>query len=654
MHRPLFLKFKNKLIKMKTNINPIIRNLVFTLLILTSINSQSSAQYLNSELSQAKYVPKIFHDPGTVGNVFFDLSPISSDRPDISLSTNALYSTYNQHFREGTWNQNNGSGNFSNANIFLNENLSSDEKKFKGSVFTKLRNQSKEDLVLLRENQIQVHWNENNSITTVKQVIPEGAGNFVTKGSFNWQDNTDDIAITNGSQIKVFKNLSNGFLESTPIAVFNIVATKFRLAQITTQDGFNSSSNPLDRADLVSFSGSIVSIYKNTDQNQLQFFDSFNAGFDLTDIELADLNDDGFNELIIVGKNGVNNYIQVYSNNNGNLFLNSPAYSNVSSVNIPSNALISVSDLNVDGYNDLLLSGYEGLTSIFINKGNGQYFNTIPEQKNYLEYPSSSVTQIKTIDLYNKGGIGLVMSYSNSTNYGVKVINATVENIPPPPPIVAGSKTRVGAYIRPKIIISDNRGVKDFKKYQIFKAKENAGWVYNLIGETTENTFIDNTEYLQYVGGTGDGLPPNCYYKVKSVDSSNQASILSKGLGYRVGIPSCLCEETATASQGDNLVSNSNENSENQELISKKLKITNFPNPFNPTTKIYFSLPKEGQVKISVFNTSGQLIKVLINEFKNVGDHTVDFDGSNLSSGIYFYRIETNNLIETKRMILTK
>ena len=57
---------------MKTNINPIIRNLVFTLLILTSINSQSSAQYLNSELSQAKYVPKIFHDPGTVGNVFFD------------------------------------------------------------------------------------------------------------------------------------------------------------------------------------------------------------------------------------------------------------------------------------------------------------------------------------------------------------------------------------------------------------------------------------------------------------------------------------------------------------------------------------------------------------------------------------------------------
>ncbi|MBK8550692.1 MAG: T9SS type A sorting domain-containing protein [Ignavibacteria bacterium] len=80
----------------------------------------------------------------------------------------------------------------------------------------------------------------------------------------------------------------------------------------------------------------------------------------------------------------------------------------------------------------------------------------------------------------------------------------------------------------------------------------------------------------------------------------------------------------------------------------------NFPNPFNPITKISYSLSKEGNVRISVYNTTGQLLKEVVNEYLISGEHSVEFDGSEFSSGVYFYRIESNDYTETKRMILTK
>lgn len=80
----------------------------------------------------------------------------------------------------------------------------------------------------------------------------------------------------------------------------------------------------------------------------------------------------------------------------------------------------------------------------------------------------------------------------------------------------------------------------------------------------------------------------------------------------------------------------------------------NYPNPFNPVTKIKFSIPSSGNVKISVFDVSGKEVRVLLNERKDVGTYEIDFSGYNLSSGVYFYRIESGEFIETKRMMLVK
>ena len=80
----------------------------------------------------------------------------------------------------------------------------------------------------------------------------------------------------------------------------------------------------------------------------------------------------------------------------------------------------------------------------------------------------------------------------------------------------------------------------------------------------------------------------------------------------------------------------------------------NYPNPFNPTTTIEFSLPERSFVKLTVYNALGQEVAVLVDEEKSPGKYAVTFDASKLSSGIYFYRLETPKFIETKKMILVK
>ena len=80
----------------------------------------------------------------------------------------------------------------------------------------------------------------------------------------------------------------------------------------------------------------------------------------------------------------------------------------------------------------------------------------------------------------------------------------------------------------------------------------------------------------------------------------------------------------------------------------------NYPNPFNPTTTIGFGIPEKGNVKISVLNILGEEIKVLLNEEKEAGYHSVDFNASELPSGVYFYQLRAGSFVETKKMILLR
>jgi hypothetical protein len=108
---------------------------------------------------------------------------------------------------------------------------------------------------------------------------------------------------------------------------------------------------------------------------------------------------------------------------------------------------------------------------------------------------------------------------------------------------------------------------------------------------------------------------------------------------------------------------------ENEEKLPQEFSLfQNYPNPFNPTTTIRFTIPtsplnptpyqgeehRERLIKLKIYDVLGNEIVTLVNEEKPTGEYEVEFNGSNLSSGIYFYQLRTNNYISTKRMILLK
>jgi hypothetical protein len=80
----------------------------------------------------------------------------------------------------------------------------------------------------------------------------------------------------------------------------------------------------------------------------------------------------------------------------------------------------------------------------------------------------------------------------------------------------------------------------------------------------------------------------------------------------------------------------------------------NYPNPFNPTTTIAYTIPEQGMVSLIVYDVLGRQVGALVNEYKSAGNYTVSLDASKLSSGVYFYCLQSGSFIQKKKMVLLK
>jgi aminopeptidase N len=95
----------------------------------------------------------------------------------------------------------------------------------------------------------------------------------------------------------------------------------------------------------------------------------------------------------------------------------------------------------------------------------------------------------------------------------------------------------------------------------------------------------------------------------------------------------------------------------NAEILPTPVEFSleqNYPNPFNPSTKIKYTIASEGFITLKVYDVLGNEITALVNSKQDAGSYTVDFDASKLNSGVYFYRIETESFVKTKKMLLMK
>ena len=101
-------------------------------------------------------------------------------------------------------------------------------------------------------------------------------------------------------------------------------------------------------------------------------------------------------------------------------------------------------------------------------------------------------------------------------------------------------------------------------------------------------------------------------------------------------------------------------NTDNSSIVLKNYKLYSaFPNPFNPSTKIQYSLPIRGKVDLRVFDLQGRLVNKLVSSIQDPGLKTVEWNGkddlgNSISSGVYFYKIVSNNYVDSKKVIYIK
>ncbi len=143
----------------------------------------------------------------------------------------------------------------------------------------------------------------------------------------------------------------------------------------------------------------------------------------------------------------------------------------------------------------------------------------------------------------------------------------------------------------------------------------------------------------------------------RSITSSGYITSLAiDRCGYVYFGTSDCCDEDAI---GEGVYRTKNVTSSVKEIGNNKVPThyslsQNYPNPFNPSTTISYSIPESGQVQLNVYDVLGREVAVVVNKEQAVGSYEVEFDASELNSGVYFYQLRTSSFFETKKMLLLR
>jgi hypothetical protein len=150
-------------------------------------------------------------------------------------------------------------------------------------------------------------------------------------------------------------------------------------------------------------------------------------------------------------------------------------------------------------------------------------------------------------------------------------------------------------------------------------------------------------------------LPGETHYIISInydvVDIENDSSYTNLSLNDVLGATSTPVQDANIIAGEDETIYLRKPSVVNNE---KMTLLQNYPNPFNPVTTINYTIAKENRVILKIFNSIGEEVAELVNEYKAAGEHKVNFDSGNLSSGTYFYQIKAGSYYEVKKMTLVK
>lgn len=184
-------------------------------------------------------------------------------------------------------------------------------------------------------------------------------------------------------------------------------------------------------------------------------------------------------------------------------------------------------------------------------------------------------------------------------------------------------------------------------------------WV-NIFTQTTSNWGSDvcHEDPTLYLNGTYGGSTG--YLTLNSGSSFTTSAISGGGSGAGIMIPErgyLLAQQTGSLFKMNinySVITELNENILSTAVPSDYELFQNYPNPFNPSTNIKFALPKSGNVSLKVYDRLGKEVNSLSEGFRNAGTYEINFDASSLSSGVYFYKLVTDEASVTKKLMLIK
>lgn len=209
-------------------------------------------------------------------------------------------------------------------------------------------------------------------------------------------------------------------------------------------------------------------------------------------------------------------------------------------------------------------------------------------------------------------------AYSTTFNF------STTLTPPPTPTLVSPANGAAGQSLTPALVWQSLTGITSFHI--------EVSTLSNFALITDSGTVAGSaTQYMVPAGKLSVGL--TYFWRVRATNASGTGSYTSPW-------------SFSTLLTGINLISSE---------IPKEFKLFgNYPNPFNPTTKIKFNIPEAGFASLKIYNASGKLVSEVFNNNFAAGSYEVEWQGSSLASGVYFYRFESASFSDTKRMMLIK
>jgi hypothetical protein len=452
--------------------------------------------------------------------------------------------------------------------------------------------------------------------TQTINVRESGEGWIQTYGTYAGDldgDGWSDFIVPNEipADIRVFMNDQQGGYDN--FTIFTISGG----SRPSTNEGFDYNLDGLMDFTCGNSQNNQVTVFTGDGTGSFSAIQNYTADNGIRGLVILDANGDGFPDIVTANRDGSNCSI-IMNNGNGTF---------VPPLNFEGNGdgetAAATSDVNGDGIMDLFIGAYySNEVILWLGDGNGGF--TFSDKVTVGNNPWMVVSG----DVNNDGIPDVVCANSGSSSFSV-VLCDSIGNLSSPVNYAVG-----------QFPISVDLGDIDGDLDLDIVTSNFTGANFSLYENDGTGVFIDRNDLPSDLAGSCAVFH----------DRDNDGDMDMTGIDERQDLLILFTNNPVT------------DINEQENFPDEFTLYQNFPNPFNPSTKIKFSISsviasgvKQSQfITLKVYDVLGNELAILVNEEESVGEYEIEFDGNGLSSGMYFYRLQAGQFVETKKMIMLK